>query len=341
MRSCHPAPYPLPGHFTKFMQELPLVDISDVLSGRQDASATAASVVSACESIGFMYVVGHGIPERLISQVYEDVKQFFSLPLEQKQRWQITRSNYRGYIPRQFFSPGNGGAADDYEGYKLHFQVQPSDPICHAFDLYGPNRWPDSPARLQQSVGEYWQACDRVAHCLLAMLAAALDIQPETFLAMFQQPLTNMTLLHYPPRASINGGFGIHPHKDTDALTILAPNPVGGLMVRCRGRSDWLRVDAPPEALVVNIGDMLELWSGGRFVSTPHKVENDSGAERYSFPYFSVPRYDTVVKPLLRPLPGFARQPVPVGEVSREVWRTNWPDTQPQNNAYDLGTLEN
>ena len=111
-------------------------------------------------------------------------------------------------------------------------------------------------------------------------------------------------------------------------------------MVRARDSDSWLQIEAPPESLVVNIGDMLELWSGGRFVSTPHKVENRSGNARYSFPYFSVPRYDTVVKPLVRPLPGFDRQPIHVGEVSREVWRTNWPDTQPANTHYDLGTLE-
>ena len=323
------------------MKDLPLIDISGALSGREDNALTTAAIVSACESIGFMYVVGHVIPESLISRMYNDVKQFFSLPLEQKQRWQITRNNYRGYIPRQFFSPGVGGEADDYEGYKLHLEVSSSDPVCAAFDLYGPNRWPDHPASLERSVTEYWQACDAVAHCLLGMLATALQIKSQTFLEMFQHPLTNMTLLHYPPKEPASRGFGIHPHKDTDALTILAPDPVGGLMVRRRGSDDWLKVDAPREALIVNIGDMLELWSGGRFVSTPHKVENNSGAERYSFPYFSVPRYDTVVKPLVPPLQGYDRQPVPVGEVSREVWRTNWSDTLSQNQAYDLGTLEN
>ncbi len=173
------------------------------------------------------------------------------------------------------------------------------------------------------------------------MLAPVLQIPKETLLGFFRQPLTNMTLLHYPAQAPDSEGFGIHPHKDTDALTILAPDPVGGLMLREKESRTWLQIQAPPEALVVNIGDMLELWSGGRFVSTPHKVENRSGKARYSFPYFSVPRYDTVVQPLVMPLPGFHRQPTHVGEVSREVWRTNWPDTQPANNHYDLGTLEN
>jgi isopenicillin N synthase-like dioxygenase len=322
------------------MQDLPLIDISCVLDSQQPHRATTTAVAHACETIGFMMVVGHGIPVELINRVREDVKQYFSLPLEEKRRRQITRSNYRGYIPRGFFSPNTGGGADDYEGYKLHFEVHPEEPICSAFDLYGPNRWPDQPTGLRHSVTQYWQACDRVAHCLLGILASILQVPTETLRGFFQQPLTNMTLLHYPPQTPNSSGFGIHPHKDTDALTILAPDPIGGLMVRQRDSLSWLQVEAPPEALVVNIGDMLELWSGGQFVSTPHKVENRSGNARYSFPYFSVPRYDTVVQPLMRPLPGFERQAIHVGEVSREVWRTNWPDTCSANNKYDLGTLK-
>jgi isopenicillin N synthase-like dioxygenase len=322
------------------MQDLPLVDISAALGSEQTHRATTTAVAHACESIGFMVVVGHGIPVGLINRVREDIKLYFSLSEEEKRQQQVTRSNYRGYIPRGFFSPNTGGEADDYEGYKLHFEVHPKEPICSAFDLYGPNRWPDHPAGLRHSVTQYWQACDRVAHCLLGMLATELQIPKETLLGYFRQPLTNMTLLHYPAQTADSVGFGIHPHKDTDALTILAPDPVGGLMVRERESRTWLQVEAPPEALVVNIGDMLELWSGGRFVSTPHKVENRSGNARYSFPYFSVPRYDTVVQPLVRPLPEFERQAIHVGEVSREVWRTNWPDTQPANNNYDLGTLK-
>jgi isopenicillin N synthase-like dioxygenase len=149
-----------------------------------------------------------------------------------------------------------------------------------------------------------------------------------------------MTLLHYPPQVAGDNGFGIHPHKDTDALTILAPDTVGGLQVKRRSSEGWIDVSAPDDALIVNIGDLLEVWSGGYFVSTPHKVINTSCVERYSFPYFAVPRFDTVVTPLRQPQPGFSRQPVHVGDVSRVVWRTNWPDAKQQNPRFDLGTLE-
>ena len=144
------------------MQDLPLIDISTAIGKEQTDRATTTAVVQACESIGFMVLVGHGIPTKLINQVREDIKRYFSRPMEEKQHQQITRSNYRGYIPRGFFSPNTGGEADDYEGYKLHLEVHPEDPICSDFDLYGPNRWPDHPADLRHSVSPIFQYPDTI-----------------------------------------------------------------------------------------------------------------------------------------------------------------------------------
>ena len=313
---------------------VPLIDLSQPDAQVQDQLQRAFS------SIGFACLSGHGITPDLVQAVRDLLEQYFSRSEADKLRDSITPDNYRGYIPLGFFSPNTpGGAPDQYEGYKLHFEVSPDDPLRQACDLYGPNLWPQEPAAMKETLLEYWRECDRVTHRLLRLLATIMGVNSNQFLAWFEQPLTNMTLLHYPSQDPEQAGFGIHPHKDTDALTLLFPDPVGGLWLRGRGQSDWLEVKAPPHTIVVNIGDLLELWSGGYFVSTPHKVINRSGAERYSFPFFVVPRHDVIVAPLMPPQPGFTRQPVPVGPVSREVWRTNWPTAQPDDTGFDLGTL--
>jgi isopenicillin N synthase-like dioxygenase len=316
------------------VQEIPLVDLAD-------GANVAADIEAACRDIGFMYVVGHGIEPHTIAAARSAVIDFFALPLDAKLTQRISRENYRGYIPTGFFSANSGGAAtDSYEGYKLHHEVRADDPIRACCDLYGPNKWPDALPNFKAGILGYWRECDRVASELLMHIADILGTPTDAFLQRFDYPLTNMTLLHYPPQAPDAEGFGIHPHKDTDALTILAPDPVGGLFVKQRDAGGWIKVQPPGGALVVNLGDLLELWSGGYFVSTPHKVINSSGAERYSFPYFAVPRYDTLVKPLKEPHAGFDRCEVDVGDVSREVWRTNWPDTTPSDPSLDLGTLD-
>jgi isopenicillin N synthase-like dioxygenase len=316
------------------MRNIPLIDLGN-------RSSVAGQVEKACHNIGFMYVAGHGISTASIEQVRTAVIAYFSLPLEQKLRDRITRDNYRGYIPTGFFTANSGdGSADNYEGYKLHYEVSSDDPIRESCELYGPNKWPVQPHRFAEYLLAYWQECDRIANILLGAMAEILGVARDDFLQCFESPLTNMTLLHYPPQEQDASGFGIHPHKDTDALTILAQDPVGGLLVKCRESDEWIDAIAPGDALIVNIGDLMELWSGGYFVSTPHKVVNSSGAERYSFPYFAVPRFDTVVEPLRSPQPGFDRSNVHVGNVSKEVWRTNWPDVVSDKPHFDLGTLE-
>lgn len=107
-------------------------------------------------------------------------------------------------------------------------------------------------------------------------------------------------------------------------LTVLGHDPVGGLEVRSPTR-EWFDAAAPADGLVVNVGDMLELWSGGHLVSTPHRVVNRSGRQRRSFPFSSVPRYDVVLEPLVEPVHGFARRPLHVGRASADIGYSDRP----------------
>ena len=317
---------------------IPLIDLSN-----KDEHIIPELTQALCD-MGFVLVAGHGVPDTVVSELRGQTKKYFDRPLPNKLADGIEPDNYRGYIPLGFFSPNAahghpGTTADQYEGYKLHLEVEANDGICTHCDLYGPNRWPSDGDALKAAVLTFWRACDTLGERLLRLIARIIGVEVSAFLSLFEYPLTNMTLLHYPPVAANSKGFGIHPHKDTDALTLLFPDPVGGLWLRPRDSKDWLEVTAPPDTVVVNIGDLLELWSGGLFVSTPHKVVNTSGRERYSFPFFMVPRHDVVVAPLVACQDGYERDPVPVGAVSREVWRTNWLSNKSRNSGFDLGTL--
>lgn len=140
------------------MQNICTIDIAG------NDEATIRLVEDACHDTGFMYVRGHGISLDVIASVRTEVIRYFERPLEDKLADQISRDNYRGYIPTGFFSANAGGLETDrYEGYKLHFEVGADDPICTECDLYGPNKWPNEPPGFKESVLVYWRACDRVA----------------------------------------------------------------------------------------------------------------------------------------------------------------------------------
>ena len=314
---------------------IPIVDARSATYG--------AELRSACEEIGFVSVVGHGIPVELFERVRSSLRALFALDDEAKVAGRITPTNYRGFIPLGFFTPNraeaNGDRGDQYEGYKLHWECPPGHPVAAECELYGPNRWPAALPDLASTIAEYWAACDAAAAPMLDAFAAVLGVSAAEFRGWHDAPLTNMTLLHYPAQPPASDITGIHPHKDTNVITLLHPDPVGGLEVRGLD-GEWVEVDAPPDALVVNVGEMLELWSGGRFVATPHRVINRSGEERYSFPFFVVPNHAVVVEPLVPCIDGFDKAPQPVGPLSAEVWRTNWPDEVPSTAGHDLGTLD-
>ncbi|CUH45805.1 isopenicillin N synthase family dioxygenase [Ruegeria atlantica] len=322
------------------MQSIPTIDISPLKdTAHPDHDATVQRILDACTDIGFLSITGTGVSPDTVNQVRAKTREIFDIDEQSKWDQAITRNNYRGYIPMGFFTPNDGsGKADKYEGYKLHFEVSEDHPVRDDCALYGPNLWPAEVPGAQDVILEYWSQLDHVAELLLGALEIGLGLTPNVLKAAFATPMTNMTLLHYPPQASDEEGFGIHPHKDTDALTIIAPDPVGGLEVQTRD-GGWITPDCPPGGFVVNIGDMLELWSGGQLKSTPHRVVNKSGKERYSFPYFAVPRHNVVVEPLLPPLPGFDRPSVHCGHWSAEIWRTNWPDENATVDTPELGTL--
>ena len=105
---------------------------------------------------------------------------------------------------------------------------------------------------------------------------------------------------HYPPQHNPTtvSNIGVVPHSDEGGFTILWQDSTGGLEVESKG-GEW--VVAPPieETFVINLGDAMQIWTNGEFSSTPHRVINRSGVDRYSIPFFVSPRWDVPVKPLL------------------------------------------
>ena len=305
--------------------ELPIIE----LAHGSDRS-TAAEIRRACETIGFFYVRGHGVPAQAIEDTLTASQAFFALPTAEKEAIAVTRRNYRGYIPMAAFSANSGDRPPDlYEGYKINLDVASDDPEVMAGNwLYGPNVWPANPPQFAAALSAYWDAVTALAERLLVAFARSLDLPQETFLGHFEKPLSNISLLHYPPwpASDADRRQGIHPHRDTCAFTILLPGAVGGLEVK---RRDGTWIDAPPlpDCFIVNIGNMLECWTAGRFKSTPHRVMNLSGKDRYSIAYFALPRYDTIVAPLAQLAPaegatGFTL--IHAGDDLARIIATNW-----------------
>ena len=226
-------------------------------------------------------------------------REFFELPETAKRALSRERGHYRGYIATMPFSTDDSsGEAFLYEAFIVGQDVSADDPRTdETAGLYWPNIWPSDFPAFKAKIRGYRDALNGLCEDLLSAIALALGQPAATFKTWFHEPLTNLSLLHYPARTGGGGNDNANPHFDSDVLTILLPGEVGGLQVMHRD-GQWIEAPPLPGCFVVNIGNMLETWSGGRFRSTMHRVHPPVGRERYSIGYFAHPSYDTVIEPL-------------------------------------------
>ncbi len=152
------------------------------------------------------------------------------------------------------------------------------------------------PSRFADTVTEYYQAVLGVGQDLLAAFAVALKEDPDTFTRHATKTPSQLRLIYYPHNPDAEDAQGIGAHTDYECFTLLKPT-APGLEVLNGAGGEWIDVPPIPGTFVVNIGDMLELWTNGTFVATSHRVRKVK-QERYSFPLFFNVDYHTVVQPL-------------------------------------------
>lgn len=291
---------------------LPLVDVSGLSSADLGVRRQAAHALDqAAQSAGFFYAQHHGFAPELIAGLESAAAEFFALPEAVKQRYYIGLSkNHRGYVP-----PGEevfyAGSKDTKEAFDLSLDLPASDPDYLAGNrLVGPNFWPSEIPAFKERVNAYYAAVTALGRRILRGFLLALDLPEDHFDPVLQKPPSQLRLIHYPFNPSASDAPGIGAHTDYECFTILhATRP--GLEV-LNARNEW--VDAPPvqNAFVINIGDLLEVLSNGRWISTAHRVRKVQ-EERYSAPLFFNLDYQAQIAPL--PHLGVARYPsVTAGE---------------------------
>jgi isopenicillin N synthase-like dioxygenase len=236
--------------------------------------------------------------------VFKASADFHALPRSEKMRIALD-ANHRGFIPINTSTDRNSKLAkvtkpNQSESFMMMREAGPDDREVRAGAyLAGPNQWPEGLAGFRAAVTAYNDALCGLATRLVRLIGRALGADPDGFAAAFEPPTTWLRLLHYPPQPPAAPGdlYGSAPHTDFGFITILAQDEVGGLQVKTPG-GRWIDAPPIPGSFVMNVGDMLHRWSNGRLLSTPHRVINRSGRERYSCPFFFDPNVTTEIAPL-------------------------------------------
>lgn len=216
-------------HEERYDAPLPVVDLQGFRSGDgASRQAVASTIGAACESVGFIYVANHGVPQQTIDAALAATRSFFARPAEEKRAVARPRGTYRGYIPMMPFSEDQ----DSGERYLYEaFIIGPELEADAAADMRWPNLWPDGAPELRVALMNYYRALTNLSGHLLEAFAIALGQRGDALRGCFERPMTNISLLHYPARPEDAGQDAVNarPHFDTNALTILLPGESGGL----------------------------------------------------------------------------------------------------------------
>ena len=292
---------------------IPTIDLSSLATGLSydtpEAQAVGALIDSVCQNIGFLLVTNHGVSARTKANFLAKMKEFFDEPLEKKNSIAIGKSaHHRGYVGMGMEDLEGAlanqelgktyGAGDVKESIDSGTEDGPDHPEVKAgTPLHGPNQLPDWIPGFREAWQQYFDECYETVRRVQRGLAIALKLDPNFFEDQPGFPLLNLRMLHYPPESRVNtedGRIGCGAQTDYGTITVLADDGVGGLQVKPR-EGDWIDISIPGDCLVVNLADLLAIWTNDRYVSNPHRVMNPVNTHRYSIPLFVTPPYNLTI----------------------------------------------
>lgn len=271
---------------------IPVIDIRRL----DDDASVLQRVHEACVDWGFFQVVGHGLSAELIAATHASMRAFFALPDADKRAIERTATNSWGYYDREL--------TKNRRDWKQVFDVGPDE-------VEGPlagmtAQWPRALPSLKPVLDAFSAACERLSFQLLGAIARCLETPAAQLARVFLPRHSSFLRLNYYPLCAdpaaptsptgAPGTFGINHHTDSGALTVLLQDEQPGLQVLRRGV--WTFVEPNPDALVINIGDVVQVWSNDRYQAALHRVIANDRCERYSAPYFFNPAPSAFYAPL-------------------------------------------
>jgi isopenicillin N synthase-like dioxygenase len=275
---------------------------------------SAKELVAGLQEASCIFVTGHDIPVELTEAVRASAETFFALPEAEKQKvaWS-GRGAWQGW-QRMTGDDDTGGkpANDLVERFELRLaqRTEADGPVdlsdAAAIARWGEPfaLWPSQPAEFAKIWTQYYASMHDLCVRLVDLVADGLDLDRTTLDAWTTRQWSNLVVNHYPPqhRPPIAGRTRSRPHTDIGGFTILWSNDrTGGLEARIGDGGSWVPVDFPPDALLIQAGDLLTRWTGGRIPSNIHRVINPQpGSDaarlgRFSVVYFHHPDMDTTI----------------------------------------------
>ncbi|KAK2978969.1 hypothetical protein RJ640_017533 [Escallonia rubra] len=276
------------------VNDVPVIDLS-ILS----AAYLVAEIRDACENWGVFQVINHGVPLELQAKFELVMKKFFAQPVAEKRklRKDVDVENPYDYGYEEFVEN-----VDDWkEVFDFPLEKETMMPASTGDGERDMRElihsWPEYPPNFREACEEYGREMEKLSYRLMELICLSLGVQRQRLNGFFKDHCNMGRIIHCPPCPTPHAALGTHRHTDVGALTVLSQDDVGGLEV-LRRDGEWVQVKFIPNAYVVNVGDMLEVWSNKKYQSLVHRAKVNSERERFSVPFFFNPALYVVVEPL-------------------------------------------
>ena len=291
----------------KLMTQLPMIDIGPYVRSdgtEQDKRRSSEQLHVACRDAGFFYVTGHGVSEATLASIRALAQSIFSgLGFKEKERISIKNLDYaRGY--QQLGQNITQYKQDWHEALDLYATC---DDTTKAYldnrgikTLTGSN--PDIPSipNYSRIIDQYTTAMRALGNAIMHAIALSLGLPETEFDLSMDRSFWVMRLIGYPSLKEGHEGVSCGQHTDYGCLTILNTDSTTGALQVMTKNGEWIDADPVPGALLINIGDMLNIWTNEIYKSTLHRVIHTKSNYRVSVPFFYEPNFNTIVSPLTK-----------------------------------------
>jgi len=272
------------------MNNVPTIDLDNI-----DDTALR-DLDAACRDHGFFLLKNHGL-EQQVADAKAQCEAFFALPRDQKLAVVRRADNPMGYYDREL--------TKQKRDLKEVFDFYARDSEEHEQRM----PWPDQPKQFKPVLRAHFLANSRVAQTVMQLLCRALGVEETSLDLHFDHRPTSTARLNYYPSSdplsegeqqgvTALGDMALHHHTDQGAITLLFQDKVGGLQAHSPA-DGWIDVPPQDDTLVVNIGDLVQVWTNGVYRAALHRVlPTAPGTSRISIPFFYQPNFETLIAPL-------------------------------------------
>ncbi|OMP09736.1 Oxoglutarate/iron-dependent dioxygenase [Corchorus olitorius] len=246
----------------------PTIDMARLVCGDLDE---LQKLHSTCKDWGIFQLVNHGVRSALLEKVKDGVEEFFKLPLEEKMKFKMREGEQEGYGCRK----RGEGKYDWVDSFNI---------VTNPLHRRKPHLFPELPSTLRDPLECYLGELQKLGTQLLNLMARALGIEKKEMMELCDDGMQAVRLAYYPPCPNPELVMGLTPHSDITLITFLHQvNGVDGLEIKRDGL--WFPLSFNPHVFVVNVGDILEIFSNGAYQSIEHKVSANKEKERITIAF--------------------------------------------------------